>query len=137
MKRMIAVICLLAIILCGCASSQGNDPVGQKMRKMIREDYSTLLMHDLTSYTDEDLRYVCGMRYYGTYNGYIILFDHGDVCMFGEEKIGKEVFTYGYPIILYAYKDHQFHRLKYIYEQGLICDADIAAIAEKHRTFKE
>ena len=137
MKRLVAILSLFTILLCGCVSSQGNDPVGQQMRKMIREDFSVFENHDFTGGTDQDLRYVCGMRYYGTYNGYIVLFDSGPLCVMSEERIGKKVFYHGSNFNIYAYKDREFLLLKDIYEQGLISASELATIAQIHMEFQE
>jgi len=111
-------------------------PLTDAQRKQIRQDFSVHENHDFTGGEDKDPRYVCGMPYYGTYNGYIILYDKGQAAVISQTKIGKHIFMHATGgCQLYAYRDGQFNQLKDVYESGAIGDEDLATIAKIHRTF--
>ncbi len=77
-----------------------------------------------------------GSRYYGTFGGYEIVFEPGQLTWVETQVIGGESFTYSYSFQLYAYKDWKFHKLKDVYDGGLISQDDIAEIAQIHREWK-
>jgi len=159
MIKLIGLFVVLMCLLAGCASSNlpttavppaATDastestssiydamvPVTDAQREQIKKDFSKHENHDFTGYQDVDERYVCGMPYYGTYNGYIILYSRGQTAVITQTKIGKHLFMHGTGgCQLYAYRDGQFNLLEDIYENGAIRDEDLATIAKIHRTF--
>ena len=76
-----------------------------------------------------------GMRYYGMYNGYYILFDGMGLRLdhYTAIYIGNEIIADGSGFGIYAYKDGVFTNLKDAYDMGLLSDRQIAKIAETHR----
>lgn len=74
-----------------------------------------------------------GPFYYGTYSGYDIVLEPTGLTWIEAQVIGNEEFVFGSSFILYAHKDGQFHKLKDIYEAGMISDEELAQIAQAHR----
>lgn len=71
--------------------------------------------------------------YYGSYDGYDVLFSAGMMTVISSIEIAGEDFKYGSSFNLYAYRDGEFRYLKDVYEDGLISEASIAELAKKHR----
>lgn len=136
MKRMLLILCVLALLLSGCASTATDgDTLSNKTRNQIKKAMSAEMNTDYSGYVDEDPRYVCGMRYYGTYNGYTVLLEEGGLCVMSYISIGNEVFEHSSSFNLLAFRDGKFHSLKDVYEAGRISDTDIAKISNIHRNF--
>lgn len=74
-----------------------------------------------------------GPFYYGTFSGYDIVLEPTGLAWVETQVIGSEEFVYGSSFILYAHKDGQFHKLKDIYQAGLIGDEELSQIAQAHR----
>ena len=74
-----------------------------------------------------------GPRYYGTYNGYVILFREGYAEMEAHIVIADYKFRYSMEFRLFAYKSGEFHMLKDVYEQGFVSDETIKSIWEVHQ----
>ena len=73
-----------------------------------------------------------GVRYYGSYEGYDILFASQDICEITTETIGDIEFEHNFSFALYAYKDGRFHSLKDAYDSGLITDESLKKIGRNH-----
>jgi len=86
-------------------------------------------------YPNWDFDDVAGAKYYGTYNGYAIVFVGGHTFAEEVETIGEEEFIYGQGFTIFAYKDGVLNLLSDVYyDQKGLTDEDIAKIAEYHRT---
>lgn len=88
----------------------------------IKEAWSKEEGVDYSKHVDLDRRYVCGMRYYGSYNGYTFLFSQGQLQMLCSVTVGDFEFKYNSSFTIYAYKDGQFYTLRQVYEAGEITD---------------
>ena len=90
---------------------------------------------DYYGYTGTDsANTVAGMRYYGTYNGYVILMDAGMLGVNSAVDIGGRIFRWGSgALTLEAYKDGQAQPLKAVYEAGDISEKDLDSILEMHK----
>lgn len=78
---------------------------------------------------------IAGKKYYGTYNGYVILMDAGQLDNVTEMHIGGRVFKWGSSMSLYAYKDLVEYPIDTLYEAGAITDADLNQILENHKVY--
>ena len=137
MKRVLLILCVLALLLSGCAfAAADSDALPIATRNQIKRAMSAKMNTDYSGYVDEDPRYVCGMRYYGTYNGYAVLFEEGGLTMMSSIRIGNEVFEHSSSFNLLAFRDGKFQSLKDVYEAGDISDRDIVKISNIHRNFK-
>ena len=139
MKRMLLILCVLALLLSGCASAAADsDTLPIATCSQIRKAMY-VKMHgsgmDYSRYVDKDPRYVCGMRYYGTHKGYAVLLIPGCACVVSSIRIGSEVFEYGNDFTLRAFRKGLFYSLEDLYESGEISDTDIAKISNIHRNF--
>lgn len=134
------IITLLLGCLAGCGDKEAhpsgneNNTLLQGLKDEIKEVYEASGT-SWDTWWDEGNKF--GSRYYGTYNGYIILF-HKDVAADPEDiRIADYTFTYAIPFNLFAYKDRQFHSLKDIYQQGLVSEEAIKSIWEAHCRYQE
>jgi len=158
MKKWIMILVVLVLLLSACTDpvvSNPEEPSGSsgeplsssqpptsavaveltaEMRKEIKEALSSKEKVDHTGHTEADEQFVCGMRYYGTYNGYVILLDEGDYT-WKSLKIGETEFRYRSPFQLYAYRDGKLYSLRTVYEDGKVTDGQIAQILKKHTEF--
>ena len=104
------------------------------MKEEIKEAY----LKDRASHPgwyDEGKEY--GLRYYGTYNDYVIIFEGGILNCLGEVVIAGYLFRYSNDFYLYAYQDGEFYDFLDVYNQGLISDEDVKSIYEAHRRDQE
>ena len=84
---------------------------------------------------DWDRRYICAMRYYGTFNGYVILFSPGQTAVMTSQEIGGEKFDYTSSFVIYGYKNGQFQNLSELFETGIVDADDIVGIAKAHKKY--
>ena len=81
-----------------------------------------------------------GVRYYGTFSGYDILFDSVSSFVFDAytfETIGNEEFYHVTSFLLLTYRNGEFLSLQDAYKQGLISAENIAQLAQIHRKMEE
>lgn len=133
--RGLGVLLLIVSLLSGCGarSESGMVPLTTKQSEEIRNNFCALMGHDYTNSGNgiDDV----GLRYYGTYNDYIILFRATSLDQVQISVIGNSQFTYGSSFVLYAYKDETFYKLGDIYEEGFLSEEDISNIAEHHAKY--
>ena len=104
-----------------------SDEVIEEMKKSWYELYGKTL-----KWIPEENIYDGIGYYYGTYNGYVIMFCNGVLDWEVTVKIGKESFWNGCDFEIYAYKNGSFDSLEQVYENGYLGDEDIAKIAAYH-----
>lgn len=131
---------LCVTLFCGCVSTV---PTQTAPKQAAKGAYSQTLSDSLRAeivafygkegkYDDEDT--VAGKQYYGTYNGYVILMDAGQLDVLTEMEIAGRVFQWGSGrLMLDAYKDGQVISLKELYQGGGITEADLDQILENHK----
>ena len=80
-----------------------------------------------------------GMRYYGSYDGYEILFypTESVTDMFAELTVGGCSFWHSDTFEIYAYRDGKFRTLLDAYDSGDISGDSVAAIYEIHKPFEK
>lgn len=154
MKKTVASLSLAAILLTGCAASGGGvtsapanmDAVpttqsqlqdsdlltAEKMRQIENDWYAFCGAKLGNWFTQTGEKCVDGVRYYGTYGGYDILFTPGAADAASSVVIGDVTITHGKTFQIYAYKDGQFRDLKEVFQQGLISDTDLERIEGIH-----
>ena len=76
------------------------------------------------------------IRYYGTYNGYIIIFAKSNATAIGEMNIAGKLFLCSNLFHIYAYRDGELYKLQDVYNDGLLSDENIAEIYEIHKRFE-
>ena len=83
---------------------------------------------------DEDT--VSGMQYYGTFEGYMIFMDAGNLSAISEVSIGGRIFRWGSASLrLIAYKNGTPYDLRELYNDGDISDTAIDAILQRHKEY--
>lgn len=133
---LLLALLLLASFMTACASSQAGTFEGRK--KEIEKSWLNKEDSELIWYTEDDPDTAnSGMRYYGTYNGYDILYCPVSFMQPGYVVIGDELFLGRSDFRLYGYQDGTFRALAYLYRDGLIIDEQITEIAETHREYEE
>lgn len=73
-----------------------------------------------------------GVRYYGTYEGYDIVFQQTQLTAVTTKTIAGQAFTHGSSFVLYAHKDGNLLMLSDVYEDGLISKESISFAREYH-----
>ncbi len=154
-RRMMLTLCLLLVasVFAGCAEAvlQDQNPAAQTpptttqrptdvaadmlTEEKIQEIEQAWLasMGELPQwYIDLQGRPAAGIRYYGTYNGFDILFKGTAVGADTTKTIGGVSFTYSNSFVLYAYADGVFYELEEAYADGLISQESLKAAADIH-----
>ena len=77
-----------------------------------------------------------GDRYYGTYNGCIVIFGIGSLDDDKIIEVAGYKITHKYVAAMWVYSNGEFYRIEVAYEKGLLSEADIAAIVEYHNKYQ-
>lgn len=77
------------------------------------------------------------LRYYGTYNGYDVLFELGVAQAVSTQVIADSTFRNSSSFRLFAHKDGEFFELAELFGDGLVSREDIAKIAQLHNQTQE
>ena len=103
------------------------------------EAFEKQVTADWIKQTGEDKEFTLGtFRYYGTENGYHIIFFTGQVVMpmMSQKTIAGSTFSYNCIFRLYAYRNNRFIDLDEAYKKGLVSKETIAKAAELHAANK-
>lgn len=87
-------------------------------------------------YTEGNGQPVDGLRYYGTYNGYDILFERTQLTCVTTKEIGGISFTCPQSFVLYAYSDGVFYDLEEAFDKGLISQENLQEAAKIHLSYQ-
>ena len=148
MKKICWLLILVLLIGCfaGCQSTQSQEPsepaqpqdvlienpdgtLSDQMKEEIREAYAKKLGTPPGWY-DEGEKY--GLRYYGTYNDYTIIFEKFWLECESRLELANYEIKYSSSFRLWAYQDGEFYDIEDVYNQGLITDEDVKSIYEAH-----
>ena len=111
------------------APTEGWIPLSDETIKEIQQ-----ALYELDVFITPESAFSSPRFYYGTYNGYVILFYSGDICILHSVTVGTERFDYGNYFTIFAYKDGILHNMKDIYDNGGLTDEQISKIAQHHRS---
>lgn len=75
------------------------------------------------------------LQYLGTYNGYDVLFQKGQLTVVSSMTVAGYTISCNSAFSLRAYKDGNFHDLQLIYDEGKLTKEDIAAIHRMYRQY--
>jgi len=140
-KKVILIIALAVLVILGTVFAVLNIRTAGELSRWQKIEieywYKRQFEVELGLWADEiGVWYEGRTRYYGTENGYIILFKLENVLLGNEtgQTIAGYRFKNGNGRILnfYAYKDGKFIELEDAYEQGLISKDMIKTIWEKY-----
>lgn len=129
------IIGAVLLILCTCAIYLFSDPMTYGKRQEIKEAWSEYQGKDFTNHIDFNRRYVCGLRYYGTFSDYVILFENTQLTVVSNQEIGDETFACSSSFVIYAYRDGEFRLLEEVFNEGEISPEQLKKIAEIHREY--
>ena len=128
MKKLFAVLLILALMLCAVGCEGFGDP-----EYAIKKAYFELKPeHMRENYTPGDIQ----IWSYGTYNGCTVGYfgeKRGGGQAITEEKVGNYVFIYPDTTRMLAYKDGQIKLMPEAYDLGWLDDDAVKQIYEKHR----
>lgn len=129
------VLALVITTLSACASSGISKPVLTKEKKGELEngwyDWITSEQYSLKWYGDEGVTDY-GIRYYGNFSGYDIIFQPSGLTVLDGVTIGGVQFKGTSSFKLYACKSGYFAELKQLYEESGISTEEISDIAKIH-----
>ena len=146
MKKWLALVVsvLICLQLCACELPQEptepteqtgiyTDVLTEEMANEIEQAWLRENKHGLQWYLTDDGEVIPdGVRYYGTYNGYSILFVEGNLTVMGGYQVGDAVFRHSSSFTLLSYYDGEFLELRDVYAAGGITDEDLMLIKQKH-----
>ena len=117
---------------------QGNLQIlSVEMAAEIETAWLTTTGTDLGNWFDaEQKNQTDGVRYYGTYADYQIIFRPNGDDAITELKIESVTFSHNIGFELYAYRDGNFISLKKLVEQGTLSIQELGLINFRHRTYE-
>ena len=138
---------LLLALFSGCRQSESQDnpydPTTGQLPTLAEEkkqkiETAWLSEHEsFPCFDDSTTGQTEGLRYYGTYQGYDILFYDGFSILdeAGAVQVGCLSFRHGYKFCLYAFQNGVFYDLSEIYDTNLFNDTALLLVAQAHCTF--
>ena len=140
---------MIAIMLCCCFISSCNadialempdeatkstSPLSAQEKSEIEKAWVAHTGYSFSWYSDD---YLDGMRYYGKYNGYTVLFKPDVVVGEYSAIFGNHLLTSQKEFSIYAYKDKVFHNFTDLSKDSIISDQDMEAIASVHEQYEK
>ena len=141
LHRFVSVIIVIQIVvlmlydLTSCAAG-GKSLTNGQLRELAEEGFINNGESILSDLSGDNYHY-SDKRYYGTYNGYIVLFSE-ESGWDNRLTIGQDAveLTHGTPFMVYAYKSGVFYTISEAYADGFLSDDDIEQIAVRHDQFE-
>jgi hypothetical protein len=132
MKKLLAILLILALMLCavGCQTSE-NPGSDMNLESDIIKAYLAYLGPAWDLSEDE-----LSIDSYGTYNGCTVGYINGPIgyaAVISGEKVGPYIFEYGDSQKMLAYKDGQIKSMAEAYKLGWLNDDAVKQILEKHK----
>lgn len=132
---LLLILLLSASILTACGT-QG--PAASSQNAEIEAAWSDWLGSSIVWYAEDTAdNWTYGVRHYGNYSGYDILFFPLNTTSASAVFIAGEIFDYAGAFELIAYRDGVFLPLLDVYEDGLIGAEEIAQIADTHQAYHD
>lgn len=159
MKKM-CVVLSAAVLLSGCAfvpPSEANlntrpsttqaqqtqtQPQGEetvtltKMEEIENAWYAATNVTMGDWYTEESGEPVDGVRHYGCYNEYDVIYLPTNDAAITQKQIGTVVFKNNCTFDLYAYRDGRFYDLRQAYDEGWVTEEALQKIAGVHLQYQ-
>ena len=131
------IVLLVCCAFVGCASKNESKvlTLSGELKKEVETAWREIKGRDLV--LDDDF----GHRYYGTYQGAVVIFEpawiQGMVFdVITELEIAGETFVWGCDFQIYVYKDGEICTLKNAYQYGKVTQENIKTIREYHDWIK-
>ena len=134
MFKKISVFLVLVLVIGALSACAGSIPKLSEEKKAEIED----AWYSRYKWTWHDEGGLC--RYYGTYEGYDIIFNQMGALqpdVLGTQKIAGIEFFSGNPFNFYGYRNGKLYEVHELYEQGKLGADSIAAAAEIHNSEKK
>lgn len=147
-------VLLVCLLVCGCAApneqtepTEQTDPTYQTgiYTDVLTEERKLQIEQALAKenspivgdwYSEENKN---GVRYYGTYNGYDILFGYGELSLTAFSAVSAAGIAFVNPqsFQLLAHKDGQLYSLQSLYELGMLTREDIEKMHDIHVEYQK
>lgn len=108
--------------------------ISTQEKKEIEDAWITKTGYSFFWYSDEHLD---GMRYYGNYNGHIILFKPSAIVAVTFVDIGHQLFVSNSNFNIYAYEHGAFNNLSELLQSGTISELEIEKIIMTHNSYEK
>ena len=133
---------LIVVLLLGCFAGCHQQPVEGAERSIENEDgtLSDWMKEEIESFYQAHGKSCkfdapSNIRYYGTDNGYVLIFEITGHDSFGEVVVANKIFTAPQDFIIRVYKNGAFIKIEDAYDEGLISKAAIDRAWEIHQTY--
>lgn len=153
MKRIFAILCLAALLFTGCDTAEpstnttaaiqtlvpsqtdGNQTV--LFQQEIEQAWLAANQYELGDwYTESGGKAIDGVRHYGNYNGFDVIYLPTFDASITTRQIGNVVFKNPYTFELYVYNDGQFMDLQQAYNEGKLTEEALVKIALLHAQYQ-
>ena len=109
-------------------------PISIQEKSEIEKAWVSQTGYSFLWYSDDNLD---GLRYYGKYNGYIVLFKPGVVVGEYSAIFGSYLLSSQKEFKIYVYKDKTFHNFADFGKENIISDQEIKNIASVHELYEK
>lgn len=135
----ILVSCMTACSESGIQDSSYSFTLSEEKKTEIQNAYFEKTGYQLGNWYDpkNPETHLGTDRYYGSYEGYEIIFCPGVAEMLTTIKIADMEFRYGSAFVIYAYQNGVFQKLEDVYESGKITTDSIKKIFQIHKEIDE
>lgn len=154
MKKIFAMLCLAALLFSGCEAvaptqntttalpdtTPSQTTTGETVLWQQEIEAAWYAAHNSELgpwYTTAGTGMGDGVRHYGTYDGYDVIYLPTFDAAMTQKQIGNAVFENRYTFELYAYREGQFYDLQQAYEEGWLTDVMLQQIAQIHAQFQD
>jgi hypothetical protein len=131
-----AVFCVAVVFaLVACVGKNNSPALDTETENQIKQDY--LAQFIVSEMPDTVADSIIIKKYYGTYNGYVVIttnYDDRQLASINIETIGNVEFNFSsYRIIVW--KNGAFYTLREVYEQGHLTQANLEEISKSFHEF--
>lgn len=158
MKKTLAIASVCTLLLTGCGANQTNETNNaleikptpapsnapqQNLQLLTVEKMQEIETAWLAANNSQMIWYsealgapADGIRYYGNYNGYDILFEPTNQEVITKVEIAGVSFCHNNSFALYVYRDGTFVNISDAFANGLITEEDLTEAAKLHLTYE-
>lgn len=109
-------------------------PLSTAWKQQVEEDWAAATGTDLGAW-ENVVEHVDGIRYYGCYNGYEILFRPTGDDAVTDLEIENVTFSHTTTFEIFAYQDGEFIPIKDLAEQGELTNGNLVELVAVHRAY--
>ena len=123
-------LCLTLAVLTVVALLGGCQGWGTELSDRKKQELSRVFLAEKGIELDWNGKF--NTRYYGTYNGYMIVLSAGMATVMSARVVADYRFEYGSMFQIFACKDGKAYELEDAYEAGLLTKKQIGKIYDRH-----